>query len=89
VDGGSARDLESDLAQQPGASGFPGVLEKGQEYLPLDFIAKLCLTTTDLKSSGKTHQGLRKAGSVLFWTEILGSLVLERQLAVRAKRRSQ
>ena len=38
--------FESDLAQQPGESGFHGVLQKEEEYAQLDFIASPYLTVT-------------------------------------------
>ena len=38
--------FESDLAQQPGQSGFHGVVQKEEEYAQLDFIANPYLTVT-------------------------------------------
>jgi hypothetical protein len=38
--------FESDLAQQPGVSGFHGVVQKEEEYAQLDFIASPYMTVT-------------------------------------------
>jgi hypothetical protein len=38
--------FESDLVQQPGVSGFHGVVEKEEEYAQLDFIANPYMTVT-------------------------------------------
>lgn len=38
--------FESDLAQQPGVSGFHGVVQKEEEYAQLDFIASPYITVT-------------------------------------------
>jgi len=38
--------FESDLVQQPGASGFHGVVQKEEEYAQLDFIATPYMTVT-------------------------------------------
>jgi hypothetical protein len=38
--------FESDLAQQPGVSGFHGVVQKEEEYAQLDFIASPYMTLT-------------------------------------------
>jgi hypothetical protein len=38
--------FESDLAQQPGVSGFHGVVQKEEEYAQLDFIANQYMTVT-------------------------------------------